>query len=258
MKIIPLDYLKKKPKVRRLDQPIISYVMVTCDGGLTDTIRAYNSLIRENSVKPYELIVVDNGTNDGTTAWLKSQRIKSIRISEIVSYGEALNKGLKIASGDYLAILNNDIVVTENWEAMMLSCFQNANKIKGVDRIGIVGPMSNFVGFKQKVPDMILKETRYADDDKIIHNFGVQWFNNTFGQPEKYKRVGFLSGFCWIMTRECYEAVGDIAEDLKPGGFEDNDYVYRADRLGFASYIAILSSIDNSIEFSISWVLLSM
>jgi len=241
--------MSKKKKNREM--PIISYVMVTCQGGLPDTIRAINSLKKSNTV-PYELIVVDNGTSDATTAWLKGSKIQYVKINNLVSYGEALNKGLRQCRGQFIGILNNDIVVTPNWESAMLFVFKQAEKgrLVGVDRVGIVGPMSNAVGYDQCIDQNFLAKVNYQNNDDAIHEFGVRWFNRMWSSQEpelkdKCKRTGFLSGFCWIMSRDCYKGVGDFAEDLTPGGFEDNDYVHRAELAGFASYISLPSFVHH-------------
>lgn len=224
--------------------------MVICNGTLPYTIRAINSIQKYTNI-PYELIVVDNATYDGTTAWLKSNGISYIRIpyKDPVSYGTALNKGLRVASAPYLGILNNDIFVTPNWLQLMLNCFNDGKKIKGVNKIGIVGPMSNAVGYEQNVGAENLQQLGYSDKEEDILRFAQNWLNIIWNNKDDYfkyrcSRVGMLVGFCWIMSRECYQEVGDFAEFTK-GGFEDNDYVHRANLKGFASIMSQASFVHH-------------
>ena len=60
--------------------------------------------------KDFELIIVDNGSTDGTREYLKSlDNIKLILNDENVGFSKGNNQGLEIAEGEYIAFLNNDI-----------------------------------------------------------------------------------------------------------------------------------------------------
>ncbi len=241
----------KHPHLLKVKQkPLVSFVMVACNGTLSHTIRAIESIEKYTNI-PYELIVVDNATYDGTTAWLKANGISYIRIpyKEPISYGAALNKGLKSASGEYLAILNNDIFVTPNWIQLMLNCFNNGKKIPGVSKVGIVGPMSNAVGYEQNVGAENLRQLGYSNQEPDILRFAENWLSLVWNSKDEFfknkcSRTGMLVGFCWVMSRECYNAVGDF-EEFDKGGYEDNDYVHRASLKGFASLISQCSFVHH-------------
>ena len=64
----------------------------------------------------YEIIVVDNNSNDGTLDWLKEQDdLKVIYNDYNAGFPKGCNQGIKISRGDSILLLNNDTVVTPNW-----------------------------------------------------------------------------------------------------------------------------------------------
>ena len=101
------------------------------DYGLTSiVIVTYNQIeftrqcldsIRLLTDEPYELIVVDNGSTDGTVEYL--QAMPDVRLIENDSnrgFPAAANQGMAVAAGKQVLLLNNDVVVTTGWLGRML------------------------------------------------------------------------------------------------------------------------------------------
>ena len=62
--------------------------------------------------KDFELIIVDNGSTDGTREYLQSlNNVKLIFNDENIGFSKGNNQGLTIAEGEYIAFLNNDILL---------------------------------------------------------------------------------------------------------------------------------------------------
>jgi GT2 family glycosyltransferase len=65
--------------------------------------------------------VVDNGSDDGTAAYLAGVRdMASVPVTVVTNltnlgFPAAVNQGLRLARGEYLVLLNNDVVVTDGW-----------------------------------------------------------------------------------------------------------------------------------------------
>jgi len=70
---------------------------------------------------PWELIVVDNGSTDDTKTYLAGvQDATAVPVTVVANprnlgFPAAINQGLQLAQGEYLVLLNNDVVVTESW-----------------------------------------------------------------------------------------------------------------------------------------------
>ena len=77
--------------------------------------------LKEHTRPAWELIVIDNGSNDGTAAYLAGVRdMASVPVTVVtntknVGFPAAINQGLRLARGEYLVLLNNDVIVTDGW-----------------------------------------------------------------------------------------------------------------------------------------------
>lgn len=180
------------------------------------------------NTKDFELIVVDNASTDRTPAYLASlfhqfPGIVVITNEENESFARACNKGLAIAKGDYLILLNNDVVVTPNWAEQLVESIPLAEDEWDARPIGMVGPVSNNAGGNQGIS---------ADpyDPSQLPEAARQHHQHFKGQT---RIAGFLSGMCLLITRPCFESVGYLDEKFQIGGVEDTEYCTRAQILGW-------------------------
>ncbi|MDP1679462.1 MAG: glycosyltransferase [Candidatus Nitrotoga sp.] len=90
------------------DQPIISIVM-PCYNAAAHLPQSMSSVLSQTFVD-WELIAVDDGSSDGTLAWLQTQTDPRLRIHTQTNQGvsAARNVGLKLACGQYVAFLDAD------------------------------------------------------------------------------------------------------------------------------------------------------
>lgn len=169
---------------------------------------------------PFELIVVDNGSTDGTAEWCAREGVKLIALPKNEGFPAACNRGLRLAKGDYLLLLNNDVTVSEGWLSGMLDVLNN------VAGAGMVGPVSNYVSGRQQVPYpcATMDEFHRTAADVRARQLGAE-------------PIVRLVGFCLLFKRKVYEAVGSLDERFSPGHYEDDDYCLRARMLGFGLYM---------------------
>src|SRR3972149_1728968 len=96
------------------ERPVVSILIVTFNKAeytfqCLETVKAYSDV-------PYELIIVDNGSADGTKSLL--ERIENatvIRNSGNAGFLRACNQGAQTARGEFILFLNNDTQVAPNW-----------------------------------------------------------------------------------------------------------------------------------------------
>lgn len=102
--------------------------------------RAHNQLfletLRSFSVLRTELIVVDNGSTDGSAELFRSAGARVLSTGGNLCYPESMNLGLTEAAGDYVGFLNNDIVVSPGWDRGLIEALVN-HRLAVVSPVGI-------------------------------------------------------------------------------------------------------------------------
>jgi glycosyltransferase involved in cell wall biosynthesis len=86
---------------------------------------AYNRLflrsLKEYTVSDYELIVVDNCSDDGSTQLFKDAGAVLLRNEENYCYACSMNQGLAVAKGEYICFANNDLWFGRAWDVPLVS-----------------------------------------------------------------------------------------------------------------------------------------
>ena len=183
-------------------RPGLASVIVPCWNQLEFTRQCLPSLMRHTRT-PWELIVIDNGSTDGTSLYLAgvcdggTVPVRVITNERNLGFPAAVNQGLRDARGDYLVLLNNDVVVTDGWLDQLVALVESS------PTIGLAGPMSNFAS-----PPQLVEQAPYRDLNEM-RAFAHRWREEHRGQwltPTK------LSGFCLLMKRALYETIGGLDE----------------------------------------------
>ncbi|WP_410511872.1 bifunctional glycosyltransferase family 2 protein/class I SAM-dependent methyltransferase [Paenibacillus sp. BR2-3] len=197
-------------------------IVILTRNNLTYTKLCLESIRRYTQEGSYELIIVDNGSTDGTVEWLKEQPdLHVLYNKENLGFPKGCNQGMAAATGDYMLLLNNDTIVTVNWLDQLLNC------LRSDERIGAVGPVTNAAAYYTAIPvpyrtleelDLFAGEYNKAD-------------------PAKWEERIKLIGYCLLMKREVFEKVGWLDERFSPGNYEDEDYCLR---IRFAGYKLML------------------
>jgi len=153
--------------------------------------------IRANTVSPYELIIVDNGSREETRQYVQSAADKHLLNPENVGFARGMNQGAKLAAGEQLVFINNDTEVPPGW----LSTLLNAQSL--TDRVGIVAPTvtagGSFVTVRAE-PHGIVRE---------VLPFSLA-----------------PAGVCYLIPRAEFEAAGGWCEEYRLGGAEDVDLCF--------------------------------
>ncbi len=155
--------------------------------------------IKKNTQYPFNIIVVDNGSNDGSVQFLK--RLKGITLitnQENQGYARACNQGIMVGEGEFVVILNSDIIVSPGWLTSMV------NIAKSDKQIGVVGP--KMVDERNKLVGAgVTKLNQFCSSrgTGLVDQVGL------FDKTEDCYSVG---GACYLINREALRKVGRFDE----------------------------------------------
>jgi glycosyltransferase involved in cell wall biosynthesis len=108
--------------------------------------------------RPWELIVINNGSTDGTADYLAGiQDGGAVPVTIIANetnrgFPAAVNQGLQAARGEYLVLLNNDVVVTHDWLEQMIALANARSPAQDLDA-GLARIQKEWTGAELSVID---------------------------------------------------------------------------------------------------------
>lgn len=188
----------------------------------------------------YEIILVDDGSTDGTRVWLAGLRppFRVLLNERNLGYGAANNRGAAAASGELLALLNNDLVLRPGWLEPMLAAHR------------ALGPRAGLIG-----------NVQFATASRRVDHAGI--FINAKGKPEHVRRragplarwlrpvrpVAAVTGACVLVGADLWRRLGGFDEGYR-NGCEDIDLALRARALGRVNAVALRSAIGHHVSTS--------
>lgn len=173
-----------------------------------------------------EVILVDNGSTDGTAQYVRKEfpEVKFTALSENRGVAYARNRALETATGEYLWILDNDTEPTEETACGMIAFMDTHPDVgvtgcKLIDADGLIQESCKpYPGIGEKVKSLLHRHGyRYA--------YGIAAMQHRF-EPE------YLIGACQMVRRDAYLKAGALDENIFYGP-EDADFCIRVHRIGY-------------------------
>ena len=191
------------------DSPVVSIILVTRNKAHL-TLLTVESILEHVST-PYELIVVDNGSDGRTLALLdKLKGAKVLSNAVNVGFGPACMQAADLARGEYLCFLNNDALLSPGAMEAALKNFDS-------DSVGAVGG-------KILLANGALQEagsTIWSDGSALGYGRGddpsLPQYN--FRRPVDYCSAVFL-----LTPTRVFRQSGGFSQEFAPAYYEDTDY----------------------------------
>lgn len=189
----------------------------------------------------HEIIFIEDGSTDGTREWLATLQGEPFRVvlnERNLGYAGANNRAAAIARGDYLALLNNDLILQPGWLEPMLAAHEHLGA-----RAGLVGNIQHDA--KSGVVDHAGLEITPAG--KPVHVRFAPSRLRRWLQPEPV--VPAVTGACVVIRRDLWRELGGFDEGFMNGG-EDIDLCYRARAAGRVNVVATRSVVRHHVSSS--------
>ena len=209
---------------------LVSIVVLT-HNKLSVTARCLESLLGL-TYPAWELIVIDNGSTDGTMDWLSSFRSRVLHVGVNVTLhanesnvgcSTSRNQGIELARGSWIAFLDNDIALrTRSWVERLKDAVES-DPAAGMAGPKLVYPFDPFpiqcagVGISRS--GRVLFRGRGEANDAPLFN--------------QAQEVQCLISACVLFRRSVLDTCGGFDEAFNPVEFEDFDLCYRARESGY-------------------------
>lgn len=176
------------------------------------------ALGRQNC-RDFDVLVVDNGSTDGSAEWLREQKIPSVFLTENTGFSGAVNTGIRAVRTPYVILLNNDTEAEPDYVGQLLRAIEASPKIFSVS------------------PKMVQMYRRELMDDAGDMYSIMGWaYQRGVGQETgRYDRPCHIFSACAgaaIYRREIFEEIGYF-DEMHFAYLEDIDVGYRAKIAGY-------------------------
>jgi GT2 family glycosyltransferase len=196
-------------------------IVITCHDNLLFTRMCVESLLDVTAYPGYELVIVDNGSRDGTPAYLReladrNPHVRLVLNAENAGFARACNQGLATARGDLLVLLNDDTLPTPGWLPRLIAPLADP-------AIGLAGAVTNRIGNEAEIP------VSYRTWGELLE-FAAQ---RAVSHHDAVFDIRTLTMFCLAMRRDVLEQIGPLDQRFEIGMLEDDDYSMRARQAGY-------------------------
>lgn len=207
-------------------KPSVSIIILNYNGA-RDTVECLESL--ENQIyKKFKVVLVDNGSKEDDLNQIRkfieksSLQINLIALKDNEGFTGGNNIGVKYCTEEYIACLNNDTVVEDDWLKNLLKPF-----FKNNENLVVVGSLIKDYYNRQKI-------AHYGGRINIFGQF--EFSDNRKSLPKKNFVV---SGVSFVIKKEVLKEVGTLfCQKFFPGYYEDVDLSWRLYNLGYKISVA--------------------
>lgn len=187
----------------------------------------------------YEIVLVDDGSTDGTREWLGTLGAPPFRVilhERNRGYAAAVNHAARVAQGRYLGLLNSDLLFRPGWLEPVLAPFTRRRDV------GIVGNLQYRVATGELDHAGLVIDLK-GRPEHLDHRRGRLLL------PMPYSARHAVTGACCVLERSVFSEMGGLDEHFLNGG-EDVDLCYRIRASGRTVLVANRSRVLHHVSAS--------
>jgi len=193
-------------------------IVLLAYNNLDYTRQCVESILQYTDDVEYELILVNNGSTDGTLAYFESiPGAKVIHLEYNIHLVKGFNIGLMAAEGKYSAAVCNDFIFTSNWLSNLMICIESDSDI------GFVSPGATYISNYQQISIPFTSKDEFQE---LAKNYNIS-------DPYKWQeRIVLLPNVLCCPTA-LLEKIGYYDTRYYRGEFLDDDISFRIRRAGY-------------------------
>ena len=215
---------------RQEAQPRLSIVIVSWNT-LSYLDPCLDSIFGLSLKIPFEILVVDNGSTDGTQARLRTvwPEVRLIQNVDNVGFARGTNQGVQESQGEYVLLLNPDTLVNAACLRALVE-FLDANPKAAAAGGKLLNADGSFQGSYSNFSTL-------GQEALIVTGLGARLWRGypSHHQPGATTKADWITGACLLVRRDLYLEFGGLDEDFVMYS-EEVDLQYRLKRAGWEIY----------------------
>jgi GT2 family glycosyltransferase len=203
--------------------PLVSIIVPTLNH-CNDVVECLASIVSSNPSTTYEVIVVDDGSDERELALLSDvPNLRFLRLDTNQGFAAATTAGINLTQAEYIVLLNNDTVVLQGWLDQLVKT------VESDDQIGLVGS-------KILREDLLVQEVGGS-----VTRSGYAFQNGTGQEVQHWnlqlpREVDYCSAASLLIRRSVWDQVGGFDPQFLPAYYEDTDLCFQARNNGFSTF----------------------
>ena len=228
-----------KINLNNTKNPLVSIIILNYNAG--DLLLKCVESVFNTDYENYEVIVVDNVSNDNSHKLCKEKFEKITLIENKQNYGycEGNNIGIRNANGDFIVILNPDTIVDSKWLKELLVAYNKQGE-------GLYQP--KILSLYQ--PEII------QSTGNMLHIFGFGFARDKgmkdLDQHTTIECIGYASGTCLFTSSATLKKIG-LFDSFLFLYHDDLDLGWRAAQIGIKSYYVPTAIIYHAESYTLKW-----
>lgn len=212
------------------DTPMVS-IVIPVYGKLAYTCACLASLAEHAGDVPFEVIVVDDASPDGSADALEGvQGLRLLRNTANLGFVGSCNAGAAAARAPWLVFLNNDTTVTAGWLEALLRTFED------LDGTGLAGSR------------LVYPDGRLQEAGGLVFSDGSGWNYGRFADPSdpRYgyaRETHYCSGAAIMIERALFDRLGGFDARYAPAYYEDTDLAFKVREAGLKVIVQPASTV---------------